>query len=152
MARLFLTRRLARDEKGAFAIETALVLPLLASLALGVFEVGNVVSRQQELQSAANEGTMIILSASRGAGVSSNDLKTIIAKSVGLDAEQLTITVQYRCDDADEKITDPTECATDKPVFEYVDLKMTDSYTPIWTKYGFGKPMNYNVERSVQVS
>ncbi|OZA93393.1 MAG: hypothetical protein B7X57_05165 [Erythrobacter sp. 34-65-8] len=45
-----------RDRRGSIAIETALVAPVLAVLALGSFEVGSLVSRQHELQTAAAEG------------------------------------------------------------------------------------------------
>ena len=144
--------RLSGDERGTFAIETVLVVPLLAVMALGVFEVSNVVSRQQELQSAASEGEMIILSAANSSGVSSAGLKTIISSSVGLDADQLTLQAQWRCDAEEAKTDDPTDCDITKPISEYIQLTITDTYTPVWTKYGVGTPFNYTVVRTVQVS
>ena len=60
--------RLLRCARGAFAIETALVAPLLALMSIGTFEVGTMVSRQQELQSAASEAESIILAAAGGTG------------------------------------------------------------------------------------
>ena len=151
MARSFLSLFL-RDERGTFAIETVLVIPLLVLMALGTYEVSSVVSRQQELQSAASEAEMIILSAANGAGVSSDDLKTIIKSSVGLTDTQLTLEAQWRCDDAETKETDPSECDISEPISEYVKLTLTDTYTPIWTTYGVGSPFSYTVERTVQVS
>ena len=151
MARSFLSRFL-RDERGTFAIETVLVIPLLVLMALGTYEVSSVVSRQQELQSAASEAEMIILSAANGAGVSSEDLKTIIKSSVGLTDTQLTLEAQWRCDDAETKETDPSECDISKPISEYVKMTLTDTYTPIWTTYGVGSPFSYTVVRTVQVS
>ena len=151
MARSFLSRFL-RDERGTFAIETVLVIPLLVLMALGTYEVSSVVSRQQELQSAASEAEMIILSAANGAGVSSDDLKTIIKSSVGLTDTQLTLEAQWRCDDAETKETDPSECDISKPISEYVKMTLTDTYTPIWTTYGVGSPFSYTVVRTVQVS
>ena len=151
MARSFLSLFL-RDERGTFAIETVLVIPLLVLMALGTYEVSSVVSRQQELQSAASEAEMIILSAANGAGVSSEDLKTIIKSSVGLTDTQLTLEAQWRCDDAETKETDPSECDISKPISEYVEMTLTDTYTPIWTTYGVGSPFSYTVVRTVQVS
>jgi Flp pilus assembly protein TadG len=55
---------LRRDARGTMAIETAIVAPVLALMAIGSFEVGSMVSRQQELQSAASEAESIILAAS----------------------------------------------------------------------------------------
>ena len=151
MARSFFSLFL-RDERGTFAIETVLVIPLLVLMALGTYEVSSVVSRQQELQSAASEAEMIILSAANGVGVSSEQLKTIIKSSVGLTDEQLTLEAQWRCDDAETKETDPSECDISKPISEYVRLTLTDTYTPIWTTYGVGSPFSYTVVRTVQVS
>ena len=54
MIRLARTFGRLRDERGTMAIETALITPLLALMALGTFEVSNIVSREQQLQSAAN--------------------------------------------------------------------------------------------------
>jgi Flp pilus assembly protein TadG len=51
--------KLLRDAVGTMAIETALIAPLLAMMALGVFEVSRIVSREQQLQSAANERTAL---------------------------------------------------------------------------------------------
>ena len=53
-----------RDRRGTMAIETTIVAPVLALMAIGSFEVGSMVSRQQELQSAASEAESIILAAS----------------------------------------------------------------------------------------
>ena len=144
--------RFARDEAGTFAIETVLVMPLLVLMSLGIYEVSSIVSRQQELQSAASEAEMIILSASNSSGVESDDLKTIIKSSVGLTDEQLTLVAQWRCNDEEAKETDPTECDVSEPISEYVQLTITDTYTPIWTTYGVGSAFNYTVVRTVQVS
>ena len=144
--------RFAQDERGTFAIETVLVMPLLVLMSLGVYEVSSIVSRQQELQSAASEAEMIILSAANSSGVSSDDLKTIIKASVGLTDEQLTLQAQWRCNDETTKETDPTECDISEPISEYVQLTITDSYAPIWTTYGVGSTFNYTVVRTVQVS
>ena len=41
-------RKLLGDAGGTMAIETALIAPLLAMMALGVFEVSRIVSREQQ--------------------------------------------------------------------------------------------------------
>ena len=45
--------RLARDERGAMLIETAIVAPTLVLMSLGAYQISGVVARQSELQSAA---------------------------------------------------------------------------------------------------
>lgn len=152
--RSFLTR-LASDATGAMAIETAIVAPVLATMALGAFEASNVVSRQQDLQSAANEASVIILAAAGGTGVSSADLEDILEASLGLQDSQLQLAQRYRCDDSGTVTAiKPTtaSCGNTKPIYTYVQLTLTDTYTPIWTEFGVGEPVNYNVVRMVQVS
>lgn len=143
---------LKQDCRGAFAIETALVAPLLALLALGTYDVSSLVSRQQELQSAANESTQIVLAAANSSGIKSTDLETIIEESVGLEADQLTVLDEYRCDTATTTTTDPDSCDSSKPIYNYVRLTIADTYDPLWTAFGVGGPIDLDVVRTVQVS
>ena len=92
--------RLAAHDRGTMAIETALIAPVLALMALGTFEVSNMVSREQELQGAANEATEIILAAAGGSGVSSSDLEDIIETTLGLADSNVTLAPLFRCDAA----------------------------------------------------
>ena len=85
-----------RDECGAMAIETVIVAPVLVLMALGAFEVGSVVSRQQELQSAASEAEGIILAASGGTGADSAQIEAVIEDSLGLSETQVTLQQRFR--------------------------------------------------------
>ncbi len=137
------------------AVETAIVAPVLATLALGAFDASRILSRQQQLQSAANEASEIILAASAGTGVSSSDLKAILVSSLGIESNQLTITQKFRCDDSTTLLNtkpSPPGCATSKPIFSYVQLNLTETYTPVWTQFGIGTPVYFNIVRTVQVS
>lgn len=145
-----------RDERGTMAIETALIAPLLALMALGVFEVSSIVSREQQLQSAANEASEIILAAAGGSGINSADLEDIIETSLGLAADQLTIVDRYRCGTATAlsatRPTPSTGCPTSQQIYTYVRLTVSDTYTPTWTRFGVASPIQYNVVRTVQIS
>ena len=33
----------------------------------------------------------------------------------------------------------------------YVQISLTDTYTPVWAKVAFGSPFNYSVVRTVQI-
>lgn len=150
-----LLRSMLRDVRGSMAIETALIAPVLAAMTLGTFEVSSMLSRQQQLQSAANEASEIILAASAGSGISSGDLKTIIVSSLGLQSNQLTIVARYRCDDSSTLLTTvPTggACPSSKPVYQYVQLTLTETYTPFWANFGFGTPVNFDIVRTVQIA
>ncbi|MGN6495758.1 MAG: TadE/TadG family type IV pilus assembly protein [Tsuneonella sp.] len=147
--------RVLRDRSGTMAIETAIVAPVLATLCLGAFETSRIVSRQEQLQSAASEASQIILAAVNGPGVSSSDLETIIENSLDLAANQVAIADRYRCDTSATLVTTmpaPPTCAASKPISSYVQLTITDTYTPVWTQFGIGGPINYRIVRMVQVS
>lgn len=138
------------DTRGAIAIETALVAPVLALMAIGSFEVGTMVSRQQELQSAASEAESIILAASASeVETSSTDIEDVIETSLNLGDSQLELDQLFRCDNGTISATAP-ECASGQ-LYIYVEVALTDSYTPIWANYGLGNTINYNVVRTVMV-
>jgi len=134
-------------------IETALVAPILALMALGAYDTVNIVSKQQDLQSAASEAMEIVLAAANGSGVSSDKLHDILVSSLDLDDDQVQITQLFRCDAATDTTTDPSTCTdTTKPIYQYVKLTISDSYTPLWTDFGVGHTINYHVERTVQTA
>lgn len=139
------------DERGSMAIETALITPLLALMALGTFEVSNIVSREQQLQSAANEASEIILAAAGGSGINSADLEEILEASLNLQDSQLQITQRFRCASNVMVATQPT-CNTGEQLYTYVHLNVTGTYSPMWTNFGVSSPITYSIQRTVQVS
>jgi Flp pilus assembly protein TadG len=140
-----------RDERGSMVIETALIAPALAALALGSFDVSMMVTREQQLQSAANEATEIVLAAAGGSGVSSTDLETILESSLNLDSGDVTLTPLYRCETGATSTTVPS-CTGSNHLYSYVKLTITDTYTPMWTKFGVGHDVSFDIQRTVQVS
>lgn len=149
--RLRTIRDLLRDVCGAMVIETAIVTPVLVLMAIGIFEVGTMVSRQQELQSSASEAEGIILTAAAGPGTDSSKIEEVIEASLGLDQDQVTLEQRFRCNTASNLTTDAASCDTSEPIYQYVLLNATDSYSPVWANFGFGSPFTYNVSRTIQV-
>ncbi len=145
-------REMLRDNSGTVLIELAISTPLLALLAIGAFETGTMVSRQQELQSALGEGVAIALATNQGAETDLNDLKSIIKSSVDLDDEQVTLRFLFRCGTSSQLVNTAEACGEGDTVYEYVDFQLQDTHDPIWTNYGIGKPVRLDVERLVQLS
>lgn len=144
--------RLFREIGGTMAIETAVVAPVLAAMAIGAFEVGTMVSRQQELQSAASEAEGIILAvAASSIATPSTEIEQVIEESLGLEADQVTLQQQFRCNAATSLSASSSACDPNEPIYVYVQLEMTDSYTPVWANYGFGDGFDYEVTRTVIV-
>jgi Flp pilus assembly protein TadG len=143
--------RLRRDARGAMAIETAVVAPVLVLMSIGTFEVGTIVSRQQELQSSAAEAESIILAAAAGTGTDSATMEEVIEESLGLDADQVTLEQRFRCNVATTLTDEAADCDASQPIAQYVLLTVNDSYDPVWTRYGIAEGFDYNVTRTIQV-
>lgn len=140
------------DIRGSMAIETAFVAPMLIIMTLGTFEVGTIVARQHELQSAANEAEIIIMATNVGATVEVTEVENIIRESVDLPADKITVEREYRCNISNGKTKDKGNCPPGSTISEYITLSMNDAYTPTWTAFGIGKAITFSVDRSVQIS
>lgn len=140
------------DRGGSMTIELAAVAPVLVLMSIGTFEVSSMVSRQQELQSAASEGETIALAAAASASPTPlTTIEEIIEESMGLTDDQVTITRFYRCNADAALVTAETACNTDDVITSYMKLELTDRYEPVWTEFGIGSAFDYDVERMVQL-
>lgn len=137
------------DSCGSMAIETAIVAPVLVLLALGTFEASTLVSRQHELQSGAAEGEIIAMAAAQGATTNVDEIRTILADSLSLPADKVKVERLYRCDDGATQVSTPTDCASEAVITSYVKILIEDTYTPLWTQFGVGGPVDLAVERMV---
>lgn len=147
-----LIQRIARDRSGSFAIETAFVAPLLILLTLGIVEIGTMVARQHELQSAANETEIIILATNQGAETDVDTIKAIVRESVNLTADEVSLTQRYRCGTDAVLVATADTCNEDQVLSSYVIVDITEDYEPRWNYLGIGNPITFSVERRVQVS
>lgn len=145
-------RVLRRDERGAVVIETAFIVPILAVLALGGFEASMIISRNAELQTSAAEAAAITLARAPDEADERNTLEDVIEASTGLADDQVTLTQLYRCDTDTTMQTSDTACASTAVISEYIEIRMTDTYTPVWSDFGVGGPVNYDIRRRVQIS
>lgn len=143
--------RLRNEQLGAMAIETAFILPVLIVMSLGGFETSRIISRQFELQSVAGEAEVIALAAASGASTDVNKLKKILKASADLDDDQIAITRFYRCNANTDTVASAESCNEDDVVTDYVQLRISDSYTPIWTDFGVGETIDMEVERTVLI-
>ncbi|APE28786.1 TadE/TadG family type IV pilus assembly protein [Aurantiacibacter gangjinensis] len=157
--------RITRDERGSMAIETAFVAPVLLIMALGGFEVSNIVARQTELQSAAAEAAAVVRAVIPETVEDRDTVRDILATSIcetavpndtasgaPLTCGTATISVEplYRCGTATDYITNIAGCATDVR-YDFIEVQLQDNYTPIWVKWGVSDPVDYNVIRTVQI-
>lgn len=147
-----LLRNIARDRRGSMAIETAIVAPTLILMILGTFEVGTIVARRHELQSAANESEIIALATNQGAETDIAQMEAILRESVNLDAGDVTISKRFRCGTNVNLVLDLNICLPGQVVSSYLIVDINETYTPTWNIIGFGEPVTFAVRRTVQIS
>lgn len=145
-------REFLRDAAGSVVIETAIVLPVLGTLALGGYEVSMIVSRHNELQVAAAEASAIVLARPPEDQAERDSIKDVVEASTGLADSNVTFAYKYRCDTDSALVDSSGSCGANDVISEFIIITMRDSYTPSWTEFGVGNTINYNVERRVQVS
>lgn len=133
-------------------IETAIVAPVLIMMSVGIFEVGTVVARQHELQSAANESEIIAVATNRGAEANIDQVKAILRTSLGLAEDDVALSRSFRCGTVEQHVTTSDACSDDDVVSTYLNIEIQESYTPTWTAFGIGKPIEFSVQRRVQIS
>ena len=141
-----------RDVRGVVALETAIITPVLALMAIGAYQVSALVARQQELQSGAAEAAAIAFAKSPTTAADRTVLRDIIKTSLNLTDEQVTVSNLFRCGTLETYATDLTACGPEEIVSTYIHITITDTYVPQWTAFGVGGPINFNVTRTVQIS
>jgi len=142
--------RLFRDKRGTAVIETAIVAPVLICMALGGFEVSNMVARQHELQSGAADAEQIVLAAAAGTATDPDTIKRVLATTLGIAETNIDVNKVYRCGTDATLIS--SRCSSGSWESTYVQVTFRDTYTPSWTSFGVGSALNYHVERLIQVS
>lgn len=146
---------LTRSERGAVAIETAIVAPVLVLMALGSFDASQLIARQTELDSAAAEAASIVRAKAPATTADLNTIRDIIKTSIDPNNtdpyDSVTVTQIYRCG-TNASYTSTNNCGSGVQVSTYVKLQITDIYSPQWTKFGVGGNVSYAVNRVVQVS
>ena len=150
ISRLSQFARIRRNEDGSMAIETAFVAPILLVLALGGFEVSSMVARQTELQTAAAEAAAVVRAVIPETAAERTTVRDILVTSTGLTNEQVTITEVYRCGTTADYVTSADSCGSGME-YKFIKVDLTDTYTPIWTKFGITSGFDYNISRTVQI-
>lgn len=143
-------RRLTGSVDGVAAIEAALIAPMMVVLALGSFEISNVIARRSELQGAMAEASGIALASEPTSPTRRDTLKAIIQESSDLSAENVSVDAAYRCGSGEDFVRTVSSCGSSK-VSSYVKIELNDSYTPIWSEFGIGGSLQQNLTRYVMI-
>jgi hypothetical protein len=142
---------LLRDSSGSAAIETAFVLPVLALMSFGGFEVSQLIARNTELESAAAEATAISLASRPRTQNEMIAIERVIEASTGLADENVVLTRQFRCGVAAQRVAQDTLCQASDIVAEYIEITLSETHHPVWTQIGVGSDMEFTVTKTVQI-
>lgn len=156
-----------RDQRGSMAVETAFLVPVLATLSIGGFEASQMIARHGELQSAAAEASAIVQASPPENDEERAVVEDVVEASTGLADEKVTLELVYRCgvetnltssrlvclgDDAIDGDDIDEGGYTTEEISTYIRIRVQDDYTPQWVNFGIGKKVEYDVERTVQIS
>ena len=144
--------QLLRDKRGSVVIETAIVAPVLLVLSLGAFDMGRLVARQSELQSAVAEVGQIAIAIRVDTQTERDKIKAILVRSTGTAASNVTVSNSYRCGAANTTTTTESDCVGSDMITTYLDINITESKAPLWNNFGIGNPITYRVNRKVILS
>lgn len=137
---------------GAVVIEVAIIAPMLVLLSAGAFEASSMVARQSELQSAVSEATQIVIAASPETQDELDAIEDVVEESTGLADGKVTLTPKFRCGTAATLVSASGTCADPATESAYIQIEISDTYTPLWTSFGFGSDLDYSIDQTVQVS
>lgn len=162
-------RRFRDDTRGSALIETAFVAPFLVLMSLGGVEIANMVKRQHELQNAATKAGEIIIAAKPNGEDAMNALITQIKDKIktdtGLETSYVSLASdpnedvanaayvmrRYRCGNSKSFKKSDGGCTDSSHAREFIVFLLREEYTPVWKEFGFGKNLQYRVEKSVQI-
>ena len=144
--------RLRRSIAGSVVVETAIVAPVLVLLALGTFDISRMVGRQSDLQTGATEVQSIVLAVANGTATDVNTIQSVLMSTLSLPSNKVTVVKMFRCGTNSTLVAASSSCNSNAVISTYVQVTLTDTYTPMWTNFGVGRPMNYRVQRTVQIS
>lgn len=144
-----LLRAILRDSRGAMAVETAIIAPVMVLFSLGSYQVSSLVARQSELQSAMSVAESIALATDPDTVDELTTLKNVVSASTGLATSKIAVAAAYRCNSSADYVALESTCATGANVSRYVRVTLTDSYVPIWTEFGVGKTIALRVDRYI---
>ena len=138
-------RRPARAERGAAALEFALVLPLLIVLVFGMVDCGWAINRYSVLNNAVREG---VRTASLGGDV--NDVKAAVQQS--LDSRMVSaVTITVTCRKPDESACGAYDSDKETGGTAIVRAEATQSWlTPVMSTFSSSLQLSKTMQMRIE--
>ena len=139
-----------RDRSGSIATEFALVLPLTALLLSGIVELGMAVNNGTALENGARAGAQFALVQ----GLDAPGIEAVIANASNLDPDTLTVNSRefWECSDQwGTEVDSSTDCGSGIPLASFIEVKVIQAYTPIFSFLDSLTPTQLNGSATVRV-
>jgi Flp pilus assembly protein TadG len=153
MMRLF--RLLRSDQRGASIVELGLVAPIFGGLLVGMTDISRAYSMKLRLEEAAQRAIETVQQQSTHGNnyASLSTEASNAATAAGYSGSTVTVTYSLECNGATNTSTTGAainaSCTTGQTYANYVTVKITNSYTPMFTASYFP---NHNSNGTVTVS
>lgn len=121
--------RLASDEQGASLVEMAMVLPVLASLIVGIVDVSRAFSAKLDLQQAAERTIEKVQQYQTDGRV--DTLRTEAATAAGVPTNNVSVDSWLECNGVRQSDYD-INCPDGEVPGRWVKVKITGTYTPMF--------------------
>jgi len=128
MARRLL--KLARDRRGTATIELALFAPILATMVIGVVDMSNAFSRKLAIEQAAERAIERVMQTT-GEDTAEATIIDEASSQAGIPASNVTVTYRLECNQVYVADYD-AECADGETESRYLEVHVTDTYTPMF--------------------
>jgi Flp pilus assembly protein TadG len=112
-----------RSERGAAMLETALTLPLILLIAVGIFEFGRAFQTWQVLTNAAREGARVAVLPNPPAGAATTRTTNYLKTGQLPNADNATVSVTAETIDLGGGVTAPASRVTVSYPFDFMVLK-----------------------------
>ena len=121
---------LARDERGASAIELGVSLPILLMLTVGAVDVSNLISTRLDLEQAAQRTTDLAL-ATHPRSSDGSYLVAEAAAATGLPAANVTVQIFLECDGV-RQADFGARCDEGEPRARFASVSIRRDYEPMF--------------------
>jgi Flp pilus assembly protein TadG len=142
--------RIFKDTSGSAATEFALILPITALLLSGIVEFGIAVNGGTALENGARAGAQFAIEQ----GLNTPGIKAVVANASNLDPDTLTVKSRefWECSDHwGAEVSSTTNCGTGVPLANFIEVTVTQTYTPIFSFLGSLTPAQLEGSATVRV-
>ncbi len=123
-------RTLGRDERGASIIEMAMVLPVLATLLVGMVDISRAYSFKLQLEQAAQRSIEKVQQY-RTTSSTFSTLQTEAATAAGVPTTDVTVDYWLECNGA-RQTSYATVCPTTQTRVRYITVAITKKFSPMF--------------------